>query len=150
MEIARDVDVQGPDGTLVIRHAHSYTTDSLHFYYVLATSPKIGRITSSFPALVAEDLDKARGERIEDLMTAQGWNPTHLARVIRVDRSLIYDWKDGRRVSSEALERLVLALGTSRRYIETGEGEPFVPRDEAPAILIKQLADALAERDPQG
>jgi transcriptional regulator with XRE-family HTH domain len=95
---------------------------------------------------VAGDFDKARGERIEQLMTAQGWTPAHLARVIRADRKAIYEWKDGKRVSSEALERLVLALGTSRRFIETGEGEMFVPREEAPAVLIRQLADALDEQ----
>jgi len=91
----------------------------------------------------AAGIDPARGQRIEDLMTRQGWSPSHLGRVLRADRKLIYGWKAGRPISSDLLERLAVALETTRLYIETGEGDAHYPRSEPPALILKQLADDL-------
>lgn len=76
-------------------------------------------------------------------MTRQGWQPSSLARVLRCHRNLITGWKAGRPISSDLLERLAVALETTRTYIETGEGEPHYPRTDPPALILKQLADAL-------
>jgi len=88
-------------------------------------------------------VNPARGERIEALMTRQGWQPTALARVLRCDRNLIPGWKAGRPISSDLLERLAVALETTRLYIETGEGDAHYPRTDPPALILKQLADDL-------
>ncbi len=92
---------------------------------------------------MAAESDKERGRRIERLISEQGWDIAHLARLIRVDRKVIYGWRQGKGISSEALERLAVALETTRRFIETGEGPAHYPRGAAPAVLLKQLADAL-------
>lgn len=89
--------------------------------------------------------DKARGQRLEELIAKQGWQTSHLARVIGIDRKRLYGWKAGEPISSDALERLAVALETTRLFIESGEGPEHYPRGEAPTILLKQLADAVAE-----
>jgi transcriptional regulator with XRE-family HTH domain len=94
---------------------------------------------------MAEDRDPRRGERIETLMTAIGWTPAPLARALRVDRKRIYGWKAGESISPDMLERLAVALETTRHYIETGNGDHHYPRGEPPLLLLKQLADALEE-----
>jgi hypothetical protein len=103
----------------------------------------------SFRSAMAERgaVDTARGERIERLMTRQGWQTNSLARVMRVHRNRISDWKAGRPISSDALERLAVALETTRFYIETGQGDAHYPRGLPPALLLKQLADALGLDD---
>jgi transcriptional regulator with XRE-family HTH domain len=88
-------------------------------------------------------VNPVRGERIEALMARQGWQPTALARVMRCDRNLITGWKAGRPISSDLLERLAVALETTRTYIETGEGDAHYPRTDPPALILKELADAL-------
>jgi transcriptional regulator with XRE-family HTH domain len=85
-----------------------------------------------------------RGERIEQLMTGQGWRPAPLARALRVDRKRIYEWREGAGISSDMLERLAVALESTRAYIETGEGDPFFHREDPPLLLLTQLADAAA------
>jgi transcriptional regulator with XRE-family HTH domain len=105
---------------------------------------------------MAERVDAERGRRIERLMDLQGWKPTPLARVMRVDRTQVYNWKAGRAISSDSLERLAVALETTRLYIETGEGEPHYPRGAPPELLLRQLAAAAdefrgaGEPDPEG
>jgi transcriptional regulator with XRE-family HTH domain len=96
-----------------------------------------------------ESRDQKRGERIEVLMTAQGWGPAALARAMRVDRKRIYGWKAGEAISSDMLERLAVALESTRRYIETGEGDPYYHRETPPALILKEIADALG-LDPAG
>lgn len=91
----------------------------------------------------AANIDPARGQRIEDLMTRQGWSPSHLARTIGADRKLIYGWKQGRPVSSIHMEGLAIALETTRTYIESGEGEMHHPRADPPALILKQLSEDL-------
>lgn len=91
-----------------------------------------------------------RGERIDALMTRQGWQPSHLARVIGVHRNRISDWRAGRPISSDAMERLAVALETTRLFIETGEGDAHYNRGVPPALLLKQLADALGEPEASG
>lgn len=112
---------------------------------MISTAPKTPRVPSTFPALMAAGIDKERGKRVELLMSEQGWDVAHLARLIRVDRKAVYDWKNGKGIGSESLERLAVALETTRRFIETGEGAAHYPRSSAPAVLLKQLADALEE-----
>jgi len=85
----------------------------------------------------------ARGERIEALMVRQGWQVNALARAMGVHRNLISGWKAGKPISSDALERLTVALETTRLYIETGEGDAHYNRGVPPALLLKQLADSL-------
>jgi transcriptional regulator with XRE-family HTH domain len=92
-------------------------------------------------------VNHARGERIEMLMTRQGWQTNSLARALRVHRNRISDWKAGKPPSSDALERLAIALETTRTYIETGEGKQHVPREMPPAVILMQLADALGLDD---
>ncbi len=101
--------------------------------------------TKFFPAMADERRDPRRGERIEELMTAVGWKPAALSRALQVDRARIYGWKSGDAISPDMLERLAVALETTRRYIETGEGDRHYPRGEPPLLLLKQLADALEE-----
>lgn len=102
-------------------------------------------IPFNFPAAMAErgGVDTARGERIEALMARQGWQPSDLARAMRVHRNRIADWKAGRPISSPLLERLAVALESTRLYIETGEGDPVYHRETPPALILKELADAL-------
>ena len=91
--------------------------------------------------------DEERGKRIEALMTRQGEDPSHLARIMRVDRKLIYNWKVGKPISGESLERLAVALETTKRYIMTGGGPDHYPGKEPPALILKELADALGLDD---
>ena len=113
-----------------------------------AISKKI-LVPVNLPAAMAErgGVDTARGERIEALMTRQGWQPSDLARAMRVHRNRIADWKAGRPISSPLLERLAVALESTRLYIETGEGEPYYHRETPPALILKELADALGLDD---
>ena len=41
------------------------------------------------------------------------------------------------------VERLAVALETTKSYIMTGEGPEHYPGEVPPALLLKQLADAL-------
>lgn len=82
-------------------------------------------------------------------MTTVGWKPKALARAMRVDRGRIYGWKAGEAISPDMLERLAVALETTRHYIETGKGDRHYPRGEPPLLLLKQLADALEELGPE-
>jgi len=96
--------------------------------------------------MAEERTNAARGKRIEELMDRQGWSPSDLGRAMRVDRTLIYGWKSGRAVSSAHLERLAVALETTRHYIQTGEGDAHYPRELPPLLYLKQLAE---ERDAE-
>lgn len=104
---------------------------------------------ATFRASVAEQagINEARGRRIEALMDNQGWGPSDLARVMRVARNLIYGWKAGKPVSSEHLERLAVALETTRHYIQTGEGAAHYPRELPPLLYLKQMAEKQAAEE---
>lgn len=129
----------------------SHATVILHEHDMSTTIPKPPQFpVRFFPAMADETVDLGRGRRVEELMTAVGWKPSALARALRVDRGRIYGWKSGQSISPDMLERLAVALETTRRYIETGEGEPHYPRGDPPALLLKQLADALAEPGDAG
>lgn len=91
--------------------------------------------------MAGEKRDAKRGHRIERLMDRQGWNPSGLSRVMRVDRGRIYDWRSGEPISSDLMERLAVALETTRLYIQSGEGPDHFPRGEAPELLLRQLLD---------
>jgi hypothetical protein len=142
VELRRDKDVEGTNIVLCLSHA----TVILQLNNMSTTIPKAQQFPTNFLALMAgEKVDPVRGERIERLIDRQGWGPSHLARVMRCDRSLIYNWKAGKEISSDLLERLAVALETTRLYIETGEGDAQYHREEPPAVILKQLADAAEE-----
>lgn len=97
---------------------------------------------------MAEDrTNPERGRRIEELMDRSGWTPAPLGRAMRVDRGLIYGWKAGKPISSDHLERLAVALETTRHYIQTGEGDAHYPRGLPPLLYLKQLAEEREAED---
>jgi len=102
---------------------------------------------ASFGIAVAEQagINEARGRRIEALMDEQGWGPSHLSEVTGAHRNLITGWKAGKPVSSDHMERLAVALETTRRYIETGEGDSHYPRGLPPLLLLRQMAEEAPE-----
>jgi Cro/C1-type HTH DNA-binding domain len=100
------------------------------------------------PCMERPGTDQERGKRIEDLMARQGEDSSHLARIMRVDRSQIYNWKSGKPISGESLERLAAALETTKRFIMTGEGPDHHLGGGPPALVLKDLADALDLPEP--
>lgn len=118
-------------------------TDYLQILNIFSTPGSVRAHSVYLSALMAAEMDNERGERIALLISEQGWEISHLARLIRVDRKAIYDWLKGGGISSEALERLAVALETTRRFIQTGDGPAHHPRGAAPAVLLRQLADDL-------
>jgi transcriptional regulator with XRE-family HTH domain len=117
--------------------------------YMSSTTAQRTTFPVSFGSAVAEQagINEARGRRIEALMDNQGWGPSDLARVMRVARTLIYGWKAGKPISSEHLERLAVALETTRHYIQTGEGDAHYPRELPPLLYLKQLAEEREAED---
>jgi hypothetical protein len=97
--------------------------------------------------MAEERVNKARGERIERLMTRQNCGVSHLARLVDVDRKAVYGWKAGKPIDPAYFERLAVALETTQRYIETGDGDSHYPRGLPPLLLLKQMA---AEREAEG
>lgn len=86
-----------------------------------------------------EKHDLERGERIEDLMRLQGWSPSGLSRAIHVDRSQIYKWLEGGPISSDNVGKLAVALGTTRRYIISGEAPKWA--DDARVLERLELLE---------
>jgi len=90
--------------------------------------------------------DRERGLRISELVEDGGWQISHLAREVGVDRKRIYEWMNGAAMNSTSLAALAGVLDTTREYLLTGEGPVSPATSEGAAATLDRLVEIRADQ----
>lgn len=86
------------------------------------------------------------GDRIKSARERTGMNAPELARVLRVSKSTVYNWEQGRAIpSAENIFDLEDTTGVSARWIVRGDGEMYTNAPRAASSDLK-LDNATADQ----